>query len=425
MTQVTRGRVGDLAVHGGAPVREKAFPAWPQFGEEEHANLLQVLDSGEWSEPGGGAFVQTFERAFADLHGVAHGVAVMNGSVSLTLILRAMGIGSGDEVIVPAYTFLATATAVLEVNALPIFVDIDPGTWCISPDAVEAAITPRTRAIIPVHLGGHPADMDRLCEIARRHGVRLIEDAAHAHGAVWNGRPVGSWGEVGSFSMQASKNLTGGEGGIVVTNDPEMAELITSFRNCGRQKDGIWYEHVRLGGNYRMTEFQAAILTAQMTRFDEQRMRRDANGRILNAGLAEIDGIRPQRRDPRTSIHGNHLYWFRYDRAAFDGLSRELFLDALKAEGVPCSPGYPVPLNRQPLFVNRAFDTRATSYDPDYAPTRFGALDLPVTEAICNEVVMLPQSLLLGDAADMDDVIAAVRKIQRAVNRQGAASFAA
>ncbi|MGN6030442.1 MAG: DegT/DnrJ/EryC1/StrS family aminotransferase, partial [Thermomicrobiales bacterium] len=391
----------------------------------ERKNLLEVLESGEWSEPGGGPFVQAFERAFSAIHEAAHGIAVMNGSVSLTLLLRAMGIGSGDEVIVPAYTFLATATSVLEVNALPIFVDIDPGTLCLDPDAVEAAITERTRAIIPVHLAGHPAELGRLCAIARRHGLRIIEDAAHAHGAVWDGRPVGTWGDAGSFSMQASKNLTSGEGGIVITSDPALAELVTSFRNCGRVRDGRWYEHVRLGGNYRMTEFQAALLVAQMTRFDEQRRRRDANGRILDAGLARIDGIRPQRRDARTGIHGHHLYCFRFDADAFDGLPRSAFLGALKAEGIPCGPGYPVPLNRQPLFAGQAFDTRATGYDPAYAPTRFASLALPVTDAVCDDAVFIPQHVLLGSATDMEGVIAAISKIACTVDRFGAAAVTA
>lgn len=414
-----------LAIRGGAPVRETPFPAWPQHGEEERANLMQVLECGPWSEPGGGPFVEAFERGFADLHRAAHGIAVMNGSVSLTLTLRAMGVGSGDEVIVPAYTFLATATSVLEVNALPVFADIDPDTLCLDPDAVEAAITPRTKAIIPVHLGGHPADMDRLCAIAGRHGLRIIEDAAHAHGAVWNGRPVGGWGDAGSFSMQASKNLTGGEGGIVTTNDPELAELVTSFRNCGRRQGGVWYEHVRLGGNYRMTEFQAAVLAAQLSRFDGHRARRDANGRILNAGLAGIAGIRPQGRDPRTDLHGYHLFCFRYDAAAFAGLTREAFLAALRAEGIPCGPGYPLPLNRQPLFAGFAFDRRATGYDPAYAPTRFASLHLPVTEAVCAEGAFIPQQVLLGSADDMADVVAAVAKIAGAVDRQGASAAVA
>ncbi|MGB3328875.1 MAG: DegT/DnrJ/EryC1/StrS family aminotransferase [Thermomicrobiales bacterium] len=422
--QTVHERAGDLARRGGTPVRTRAFPAWPQADDEARANLLRVLDSGVWSEPAGGPFVRAFEQGFAALHGTTHGVAVMNGSVSLILALRAMGIGSGDEVIVPAYTFLATATAVLEVNALPIFVDIDAETWCIDPDAVEAAITPRTKAIIPVHLGGHPADMERLCAIAERHGLRVIEDAAHAHGAIWDGRPVGSWGDVGSFSMQASKNMTGGEGGILTTSDDTLAELLTSFRNCGREQGGVWYEHVRLGGNFRMTEFQAAVLTAQLSAFPEQLTRRDANGRLLDDGLGAIDGITPQARDPRTDVHGHHLYCLRYDAQAFDGLTRADFLEALKAEGIPCGSGYPVPLNRQPLFLNRAFDTVATGYDPARAATRFEALHLPVTDAVCREGILLPQALLLGDAKDMDDVIAAVAKIREVVDRCGAAAVA-
>jgi dTDP-4-amino-4,6-dideoxygalactose transaminase len=408
-----------LARRGGTPVRTKPFPTWPQFGDIERENLLAVLDSGVWSEPAGGSFVQQFERGFAQVSGATHGIAVMNGTVSLMLTLRAMGVGSGDEVIVPAYTFLATASTVLEVNALPVFADIDPETYCLDPDAVEAAITPRTKAIIPVHLGGHPADMDRLCAIAARHGLRIIEDAAHAHGAVWNGKPVGSWGDAGSFSMQASKNVNSGEGGIVTTNDPELADVVTSLRNCGRVKGGVWYEHWRLGGNYRITEFQAAVLVGQLTRFEAQRAQRDANGRFLNAGLAEIEGIQPQRRDPRTEIHGHHLYGFRYDASAFQGLTRAAFVEALRAEGIPCGPGYSVPLNRQPLFTERAFDVRATGWDPNHAPTRFESLDLPSTQVICDEVVMMPQSVLLGDERDMEDIVTAVQKIRAAVDRDG------
>lgn len=401
-----------LAIHGGTPVRDRAFPSWPIFAEEERANLLKALDEGVWSEPSGGTFVRQFEQGFAALHGTAHGVAVMNGTLSLVATMRAMGIGAGDEVIVPAYTFIATASAVLETNALPIFVDIDPETYCIDPDAVEAAITPRTKAIIAVHLGGHPADLDRLCAIAHHHGLRFIEDSAHAHGAIWRDRPVGSWGDAGSFSMQASKNLTGGEGGIVVTNNDDLAAGIVSQRNCGRGSAGATFEHVVLGSNFRMTEFQAAVLAAQLTRFPEQRARRDANGQFLNAGLAEIEGILPQERDPRTTIHGHHLYSFRYQSDAFGGLSRADFVGALRAEGIPCGAGYALPLNQQPVFRNRAFDTQASGYDPAYPATRFEHLELPNTQIVCDEGIFVPQQVLLGDEADMQDIVTAIQKIQ-------------
>ncbi|HYJ13622.1 MAG TPA: DegT/DnrJ/EryC1/StrS family aminotransferase [Thermomicrobiales bacterium] len=407
----------------GNPVRTAPFPTWPIHGDAEREYLTQVLESGVWSEPAGGPFITAFEEGFAGLSGANRGVAVTNGSIALMLCLRALGIGAGDEVIVPAYTFLATATAVLEANALPIFADIDPGTYCIDPAAVEALITPRTKAIIPVHLGGHPVDMDRLQEIADRHGLAIIEDAAHAHGAVWNDRPTGSMGVFGCFSMQASKNLTGGEGGIVTTQHDDLAEKIRSLRNCGRVQGGAWYEHHLMGGNYRLSEFHAAVLLAQLERYPDQLARRDANGRYLDAGLAEIEGIIPQALDHRTSIHARHLYSFRVDAAAFNGLTRNEFVGLLKAEGIPCSSGYAIPLDRQPVFRQRAFDVKATGWDPAYGPTRFGELHLPVTQLICDEVVWISQNVLLGEETDMDDVVTAVEKIQQAISQHGVATL--
>jgi len=408
-----------LAQRGGTPVRTKPFSDWPLSGDAERQNLLKALDSGVWSSPEGGPFVRAFEEGFASLHGTSRAVAVTNGTISLVLSLRALGIGAGDEVIVPPYTFLATATAVLEVNALPIFVDVDPETFCIDPDAVEAAITERTKAIIPVHLGGQPADMDRLTAIARKHGLAIIEDAAHAHGSIWDGKPVGGIGDLGSFSMQASKNLNSGEGGVVTSQSEELAERVVSLRNCGRVKGGVWYEHRILGGNFRLTEFQAAVLVAQLDRYPAQLARRNANGQYLNAGLAEIDGIRPQKRDARTDVHAHHLYSFRYSADAFDGLTRREFTGALQAEGIPAGPGYPVPLNQQPLFTEQQFDTRATGYDPTYGPTRFDRLDLPHCQTVCDEVVWIPQTALLGDEQDMNDIVTAVQKIRDAVTRDG------
>lgn len=409
-----------LATMGGTPVRSEPFPAWPIQGEPERSYLLQALESGAWSSPEGGTFVRRFEAELAGLHRTKQAMAVTNGTASLVLSLRALGIGSGDEVIVPAYTFIATAAAALEVNALPIFVDIDSDTFCIDPAAVEAAITERTRAIIPAYLGGQPADLDRLSAIASRHGLAIVEDAAHAHGAIWNGIPVGGWGALGCFSMQMSKNLTGGEGGAVITNDDDLAERIRSLRNGGRAMGGTGDEHPSFGGSVRMAEFQAAVLCAQIERYPEQLVRRDANGRFLNAELASIDGIRPQQRDSRTGVHAYHLYSVRYDAAAFGGLSRRDFCTLVGAEGIPIAPGYTVPLNRQPVFANHAFDKRATGYDPGYAATQYGRLDLPACQLVCDEADWIPQTVLLGTERDMGDVVTAIRKVREAVNRLGA-----
>lgn len=403
-----------MATITSAPVRSAPFPVWPQFGAEELEGLSQVLGSGVWSDAYGPA-VEAVQAAYAEFTGAAHAIGVTNGTVAIVLALRALGIGAGDEVIVPPYTFLATATAVLEVNAQPIFADIDAGTWCLDPDAVEAAITPRTRAIIPVHLAGQPADLDRLQTIATRHGLALIEDCAHAHGSVWKDRPVGAIGDIGTWSFQASKNLTAGEGGMVTTNNAELAERLGSLHNCGRKKGGPWYAHHIMSGNFRLTEWQSAILLQQLRRYPDQLTRRDVNGRYLNAQLADIEGITPLTRDPRTTMHAYHLYQFRYSPEGFGGMSKADFVSRMQAEGIPVSAGYPHPLYRQPLFTELAFDTKATGYDPGYAPTRFADLQLPNCEAACIDGVWIQQNVLLADRTDMDDIVTAMLKVQSSV----------
>jgi dTDP-4-amino-4,6-dideoxygalactose transaminase len=401
------------ALLGGEPLRTRPFPSWPHSGEEESDALQEVLREGVWSDASGPR-KRELERRFAEFHGAEHAVAVTNGTISLEIALKALGIGAGDEVIVPPYTFLATATAVLGVNALPVFADIDPETYCLSPDAVEAAITPRTRAVIPVHLGGHPADMDRFQEIREKHGIAVIEDAAHAHGAAWKDRKVGALGDAGCWSFQASKNMTAGEGGMFTTNDKDLAEKAWSLHHCGRMPEGAWYEHTVLGGNYRITEFQCAILLAQLARLPEQTARREENAAILDEESAKIEGLRPLKRDLRCTVHAHHLYLFRYDAEAFGGMSRDLFIQALCAEGIPASPGYTVPLDRQPVFAGRAFDTRATGYDPSHAPTRYGSLELPVCERACEETVWFTQNMLLGEEEDLADIVRAMRKVRQA-----------
>ncbi|WP_020579858.1 DegT/DnrJ/EryC1/StrS family aminotransferase [Actinopolymorpha alba] len=407
--------VGDSAVRsalvGGTPVRTTPFPSWPPVSDAMTRAVAEVAEAGVWSAADGPVKTR-FEREFAEYHGARHGLAVCNGTISLEIALKSLGIGSRDEVIVPGYTFLATATAVLGVNALPIFVDIDPEFGCLDPAALEAAITPRTRAVIPVHLAGHPADLDRITSIAVKHGLAVIEDAAHAHGASWRGQRVGSFGDFGSWSFQASKNMTSGEGGILVTSDDALADKAWSFHHCGRARQGEWYDHGILGGNYRLTEFQSALLLAQLANLDHDLARRERSAAILDEGLGRIDGLAPLARDPRCTTHGYHLYQFRYDPDAFGGLSRARFTEALQAEGIPATPGYAVPLDRQGVFAERRFDLRATGYDPDYPPTRYGTLDLPVTERFCAELVWIPQHVLLGSDDDIADIVTAAEKVK-------------
>lgn len=263
------------AVLGGEPVGRLPDAQWPVYGGRERELLSQVLDSGEWAYDG--PLEADFERRFAEVQTARYGLCVANGTVALQLALEALDVGVGDEVIVPGFTWQATAAAVLDVNAVPVLVDSEPETYCIDPSLVEAAITPRTRAIIVVHLYGSLTDMDSILDIARRHNLYVIEDCAHSHGSQWNGRGAGSLGDIGCFSFQLSKTLTAGEGGFVTTNDPSLRELLYSLRNCGRRRAGAGDEHWRpiQSGNYRMTEWQAAVLLGQLERFEDQARRWD------------------------------------------------------------------------------------------------------------------------------------------------------
>ena len=398
-----------LALHGGAPVRTRPFTTWPVFGAAEEERLLRTLRSGNWGKLDG-AETGEFERRFAAQHGCRHGIAVVNGTVSLRIALLAAGIRAEDEVIVPPYTFVSTATAVIEANAVPVFADIDFETFNLDPAAVEAAITPRTKAIIPVHFAGQPAEMDALMAIAAAHGLTVVEDSAHAHGARYGDRAVGSLGHMASFSFQSSKNLTAGEGGIITTNDDELAAACRSIHNCGRVPEGVWYEHHVIAGNYRLGEFQAAVLNCQLDRLAEQTATRDANGRYLAGRLAALPGVRPQVRSPRCTRHSYHLFMLRLDPAAF-GASRASVIRALEAEGIPCSAGYGFSLPDQPLFRNRAFGP----YLPGAGSRlEYGRARCPNSDRICREQgVWLEQGMFLGPRCDMDDIAAAFEKVYR------------
>ena len=330
--------MAQLALHGGAPVRTRPWPRWPQWGETEAAKLQEVLASGAWG--GSSDAVHAFETAFAKRHEAKHCITAVNGTLTLEASLRVLGVGPGDEVIVPPYTFIATANAVRLVGATPVFVDVEPDTYNLDVDRVAEAIGPKTKAVIPVHFAGLAVDMDRLLPLAAAHGLAVVEDAAHSHGASWRGQPMGTLGDIGSFSLQQSKNLTAGEGGILLTNDDDLAAKLWSFANQGRDPEGAWYEHGMLGSNLRMTGWQAAVLLAQLERLDEQLARRQASARRLIAILEEIDGPAPMRWDPRMDNHSFHLFMMRYDPAKFGGLPRDRFVAALEAEGVPCSTGY-------------------------------------------------------------------------------------
>jgi dTDP-4-amino-4,6-dideoxygalactose transaminase len=393
---------GKLAIDGGAPVRTAPFGGWPQWGEEEERALLAALRSGTWGSLDG-TFVKRLEEEFAAFQGARFGVSCVNGTLALSVALKALGVGPGDEVLVPPYTFIATASAALMIGAIPVFVDVDPETLLIDPARIDDAVTPRTKAIIPVHHAGSPADMDEVMAAARRHGLRVIEDAAQAHGAAWRGTPVGAIGDVGTFSFQSSKAINAGEGGMMVTNDPAVEELLWSYRNVGRRKGGEWYEHVRLGWNLRLTEFQAAVLLEQMRRFPAQRAHRTESAAYLSSRLAAIPAVVPLRVPDGVTAHSWYSYHFRWLGAADGGLGKLAFSAALKAEGIPNFHGY-VPLNRNDAV--RQEIARLGGPEPAGCPAAERAAD--------DEVIMLALPILMGTHNDLDQVAEAVAKVAAA-----------
>ena len=404
--------IEQLAIDGGEKAVTTTFP-WPIYDEQDVQAVASIVRSGQWGNPDCAGAVAEFEQQFADYCGSKYAISCVNGSVSLRLALIACGVRPGDEVIVPPYTFIATASVVLEVNCVPVFVDIDSDTYNLDPKAIEAAITERTKAIIPVHFAGLPCDMDAILDIARRYNLRVIEDAAHAHGAEYKGQKLGSIGDAGSFSFQSSKNLTSGEGGMVITNDDALYQTMNSLRNVGRLPEGQWYDHFNPGCNYRITQLQAVLLSEQLKRLDEQTRIRNENGLYLDSLLADLDGITPLGRGHVDIRHAYHLYIFRYDQSKFNQLPKQEFVAMLAAEGLPCSPGYPHPLYRQPVFQQKNWMCYAIPDSVDYAQVY-----CPIAERACaDEAVWIFQQAMLGTRSDMESFAEAIRKVQSAVNK--------
>lgn len=387
----------------------KNFP-WPIFDESDVNEVTNVARSGAWGNPDCGGLVEKFEKEFAAYCGSRFAITCANGSVALRLALIASGVRPGDEVIVPPYTFIATASIVIEANCVPVFVDIDPDTYNLDPEKIEAAITPKTKAIIPVHFAGLACDMDKIMAIAKRHNLFVIEDAAHAHGGEYKGKKLGTIGHAGCFSFQSSKNLNSGEGGIVTTDDENLFDKINSLRNVGRVKGGMWYEHHYLGCNYRITQFQAALLSNQLKRLDEQTKKRDENGKYLSELLSKIDGVQPLVRGRGETRHTYHLFIFRYNKSKFNGLPKKAFAERLAKEGVPASMGYPIPLYQQTVFKEKNFLCYAIPEEVDYTNVH-----CPVAEKACyDEAVWILQHAMLGAREDMENFARAIRKIQLA-----------
>ncbi len=397
-----------LAIEGGPKVREAPFPPWPALGDEDIAAVADVLRSGRLTQLTGGS-VAAFEEAFAAWNGSRHCVATNSGTSAIHTALAALGIGPGDEVIVPAHTFIASATPVLHQRATPVFADVDERTYCIAPESVEERITPRTKAIIAVHLNGHPADMDRLLELASAtggRGIAVIEDAAQAHGALYKGRKAGTIGAAGCFSFWEDKIMTtGGEGGCVVTDDDALAERMRRVRHHGEGpvKGERAYYHLELGYNYRMTSMQAATGLVQLRRLDQYLEARRRNAAYLSERLGKMDGIEPPF-VAEYAVHSYYKYICRLVGASGPSISSGRtgvdigrFVQVVAAEGVPISRRYPTPLPQQPVFREAGL----------------AGQPCPVAERLAGELFTLLVHPTLT-AADLDDVVAAIRKVVQA-----------
>lgn len=399
------------ALLGGTPVRTKGYQSWPIVASADEQAVGDVVRSGGWYR---GQAVQKFEETFAQVSGAKFCVATASGTTALATSLGALGVGPGDEVIVPPYTFMATISVVLLHYALPVFVDSDRETFMMDPAKLEAAITDRTAAIIPVHIGGSAADLDSILAIAKKRNLPVIEDACQAVLGQWRNRGLGSWGTSGCLSFQVSKNLCSGEGGAILTNDETMANNCFAFHTCCRRRDGanpsFTYQLGR-NTNSRLTELQGALLLSQMAGVEQRAQTRAENGRYLSSLLREIPGIIPARMYEGCTRNAYHLYMFRYQPEQFANLPRNKFVHALRAEGVPCATGYG-PLNKDG-FIRDALQTRP--YQRVYGKA---ALDkwaernaCPENDKLCNEALWFMQNMLLGPRSQMDEIAAAIRKI--------------
>lgn len=400
------------AVLGGRPLRSGAWPSWPITGPSDEEALVKVLHSGQWYRHAGGDSVARFEKRWAEATGSGYCQTTNGGTAALITSLAALGIGPGDEVLVPPYTFIATINAVLLHHALPVFVDSDPATAQIDVANIEPRINGNTRCLLPVHLGGASCDIDRLMQIADRRGLSVVEDSCQTHTGEWNGRRLGTFGDAGCFSFQNSKNLTSGEGGALVTNDESLYQRARAFHTNGNghfDADGVF---TGSAGNFRLTEFQGALLLEQYQRLEEQSRRREANAAYLDKLLGEIDGIGPKQKLAGTTRHGYHLYIFDFQPEAFAGMTKSRFRSALAAEGVPVSGGYDA-TNKMP-WVEPFLQARG--FQRIYGKKRLDRWreenQLPANDRMIETTCWLSQNILLAEKEDFDLIAAAIRRIQ-------------
>lgn len=409
--------IGTPAILGGEKVRTKGWPKWPIWNPQtDEEQLLRIIRSGVWSRD---KLVAEFEKKWAELIGAKRCLAVVNGTNALIASMVNLGIGGGDEVIVPPYTFIATVVAIIQTGAMPVFVDSDPETFQIDTKKIEAKITPRTRAILPVHILGLPADMEQIMVIAKKHNLFVVEDACQAWLAEINNKKVGTFGHAGCFSFQNSKNLPIGEAGAIVSDDDEFMDRCYSYHNYGNPYGTVVGEvgagTILAGTKLRLTEYQAAIGLAQMQRLEEQTAKRNENADYLKNKIKKIPGILPYKLYKGVTRAAFHLFPFRYKKEMFKDLPRETFMKALNAEGIPASGGYS-PLNKMPYidnaFKSKNFQKMYSSEMLDYNKY-MEQNQCPANDRLCEEAVWFSQSMLLTEKSDMDDIETAIWKIYR------------
>jgi dTDP-4-amino-4,6-dideoxygalactose transaminase len=407
--------MSELAILGGPKTRPEPYPAWPVWDQRDIDAVTEVVKSGRWGGyPYPGPKTAELARKFAELQGGGYAVPMANGTVTMEVALRAAGIGWGDEVIVPAYTFQASAAAPMAAGAVPVIVDVDPNNYCLDPIAAAKAITPKTRAIIPVHLGSNMVDMDAIMALAGKHNLVVIEDCAHAHGAKWNGRGAGTIGDFGSFSLQSSKTLTSGEGGILLCRSESMARKAMAVIDCGRGHEGEGGSEKGpspvMGGNFRLSELQAALALVGIQRFPAQAKEREQMAAYMDEALSEVPGVRVLRRDPRHTARSFYQYIFAIDPATF-GVEHDVLCAALEAEGVIAEVGYEA-MHRYSLFQPRNSKLAVPNAFPESFD--FSRMSFPVAEQACeHEAVWLDESIFRAGRQGVEDTIAALMKIQK------------
>jgi len=404
--------MGELAIQGGTPVFDRPLqPQWPQFDARDERALLKAFRSGSWWRGGtieGQAASECgrFERSFAEYHGAAAGLACANGTIALELALRAAGVGAGDEVVVPALSFVVSASACLPLGAVPVFADCDAATLQPDPAAIEAAISPRTAAIVIVHFGGYPADLDRIGRLARRHKLALIEDCAHGQGSQWKGRGVGTYGDYGTFSFQQFKGLTCGEGGLVLCRSKAHWNRAYRYHNLGRLEDKGFYDFHEPASNYRLTDLQGALLNTQFARLVKQVPRKMRAAAYLSSALSKLGGLEPLPEDERITRRGYYYYLLQYDAEAFAGISRDRFREALSAEGVTMGQGYGQAIHQYPLFQQMKVPLKHTG--AQYRKTRCPVAERAAAETVCT----LLHPVLLENRATLKRLVEAVAKVK-------------